>query len=229
MRLPTILLGALGLVLCACAMDMQDSHKLPANLPIEPGRPTGKTEKMYVAAGCFWCIEGQFEMLKGVSNVTSGYCGGNTTNPTYEQVSTGQTGHAEAVEVSFDPGVISAENLLRIFFVSHDPTQLNRQGPDVGTQYRSTIFYRTNEERVRAEGIKQEILSEGLFKGKVVTTIEPLGTFYKAEEYHQDYFVKFERATPEQRAKMNAGYCSYVVSPKITKFREQFAKLLKER
>lgn len=225
MRMPIALLGLVGLSLFACAHE-QD-HKMPTNLPTQPGQPTGKTEKLYVAAGCFWCIEGQMEMLKGVSAVVSGYAGGKTANPTYEQVSSGTTGHAEVVEVTFDPGVIQKADLLRIFFVSHDPTQLNRQGPDVGTQYRSAIFYRSEEEKNLAQRIKDEIIGEKLFSGKVVTTIEPLGPFTRAEEYHQNYYAKFEKASDAERAKMNAGYCSYVVSPKIAKFRERFATLLK--
>ncbi|MBL8059907.1 MAG: peptide-methionine (S)-S-oxide reductase MsrA [Chthonomonas sp.] len=200
---------------------------MPSKLPLEPGKPSGKTEKLYVAAGCFWCIEGQMDMLKGVTTAVSGYAGGRTKNPTYKDVMSGTTGHAEVVEVTFDPGVIKAEDILRIFFVSHDPTQLNRQGPDVGTQYRSATFYRNDEEKALLEKIKAEMIAEKLFPGKIVTTIEPLGAFTRAEEYHQNYFAKFEKASESEKAQMNAGYCSYVVSPKIIKFREQFAHLLK--
>lgn len=226
MRIPTLLLGAIGLILSACASVDQD-HKMPSKLPLEPGKPSGKTEKLYVAAGCFWCIEGQMDMLKGVTTAVSGYAGGRTKNPTYKDVMSGTTGHAEVVEVTFDPGVIKAEDILRIFFVSHDPTQLNRQGPDVGTQYRSATFYRNDEEKALLEKIKAEMIAEKLFPGKIVTTIEPLGAFTRAEEYHQNYFAKFEKASESEKAQMNAGYCSYVVSPKIIKFREQFAHLLK--
>jgi methionine-S-sulfoxide reductase len=166
-------------------------------------------------------------MLKGVKEVVSGYAGAKGPQPTYESVLSGRTGFAEAVEVQYDPSVISPENLLRVFFVSHDPTQLNRQGPDVGTQYRSAIFFRNEAEKKRAEKILAEVSGEKLFPNKIATTIEPLIRFWRAEEYHQDYFAKFEKASDADRAKMNAGYCSYVVSPKIEAFKLKFAHLLK--
>lgn len=220
----------LAVLAAACAPLAQaepSDGKLPSGLTKAPGKASGKSESVFVAAGCFWCIESQMEMLKGVRAVISGYAGGTLKNPKYDDVLSGQTGHAEAVEIQFDPAVISGDDLLRIFFVSHDPTQLNRQGNDYGTQYRSAIFYRNAIEKRRAERIRNEIVKEKLFKGKVVTTIEPLTTFWRAEDYHQDYYAKYEKATEAERAQMNVGYCQYIVSPKVAKFREKFSHLLK--
>jgi peptide-methionine (S)-S-oxide reductase len=182
---------------------------------------------LVLGAGCFWCVETIFEELKGVYDVENGYAGGFIPNPTYKQVSSGATGHAEVIRVSFDPNVVSAEDLLRLFFVVHDPTTLNRQGPDVGTQYRSAIFYADDEEKARAERIRDEIASEGIWKNPIVTTIEPLKNYARAEEYHQDYFARFERASAAERATMNAGYCSAVIEPKVRAFRQKFADRLK--
>ena len=178
--------------------------------------------------GCFWCVEAIFEPLKGVLDVESGYAGGESPNVSYEEVSMGYTGHAEVVKVTYDPDAVSADDLLRIFFTTHDPTQLNRQGPDYGTQYRSVIFYSTPEEKTQAIKIRDEVVSAKLYPRRVVTTIEPLKNYTRAEEYHQDYFAKYERATPQQRATMNAGYCQNIVAPKVRKFREKYASKLRK-
>jgi peptide-methionine (S)-S-oxide reductase len=196
--------------------------------PAQPLTPPPGAQELVVAGGCFWCVESLLEDLKGVYFVESGYAGGDMPGVTYEQVCSGATGHAEVVKVVFDPKKVSAEDLLRMFFVAHDPTTLNRQGPDVGTQYRSAIFYSTEEERERAEKIRDEIEAKKIWKNKIVTTIEPLINYTRAEEYHQNYFAKFERATPAQKMTMNAGYCSAIIAPKVIKFRKQYAEKLKK-
>ena len=170
-----------------------------------------------LAGGCFWCIEAVFREVDGVENVVSGYTGGATVNPTYEQVCSGKTGHAEAVQVSFDPSRISYREILEIFFSIHDPTTLNRQGADVGTQYRSAIFYHSEQQKAIAEELLAGLHTAHLWKKPIVTQIVPLHTFYPAEDYHQGYFSQH----PEQ------GYCQMVISPKVSKFRQQWLKHLK--
>jgi peptide-methionine (S)-S-oxide reductase len=168
--------------------------------------------------GCFWCTEAVFQMLKGVSAVESGYAGGMVENPSYERVSSGTTGHAEVIRVTYDPAVISYDDLLTVFFGSHDPTTPNRQGADVGEQYRSVIFYANEEERDAAERIAREI-DESLTDGThVVTQVEPLGTFYPAESYHQNYF----------KENTSAPYCQLIIEPKVEKVRKRFAQLVKQ-
>jgi len=171
-----------------------------------------------LAGGCFWCIEAVFREVDGVENVVSGYTGGATVNPTYEQVCSGKTGHAEAVQVSFDPLRISYREILDIFFSIHDPTTLNRQDADVGTQYRSAIFYHSKQQKAIAEELIAGLNKAHLWKKPIVTQIVPLHTFYPAEDYHQGYFSQH----PEQ------GYCQTVISPKVNKFRQQWLKHLKE-
>ncbi|HEY4712061.1 MAG TPA: peptide-methionine (S)-S-oxide reductase MsrA [Dehalococcoidia bacterium] len=170
-----------------------------------------------LAGGCFWCIEAVFREVDGVENVVSGYTGGTTVNPTYEQVCSSKTGHAEAVQVSFDPLRISYREILEIFFSIHDPTTLNRQGADVGTQYRSAIFYHSEQQKAIAEELLAELNTAHLWKKPIVTQIVPLHTFYLAEDYHQGYFSQH----PEQ------GYCQMVIAPKVNKFRQQWLKHLK--
>lgn len=169
------------------------------------------------AAGCFWCIEAQFLALKGVQSVKSGYTGGKLENPTYEEVCSGTTGHAEAITVVFDPAVLNYESLLVAFFLAHDPTQLNRQGNDVGTQYRSAIFPRSEHQKEVAEKYIAEMNNKNLYGKPIVTTIEPLTVFYEAENYHDDYFAK----NPQNP------YCQSVVRPKLEKFKEIFNDDLK--
>ena len=178
-----------------------------------------KTESVAtLAGGCFWCTEAVFERMRGVNEVVSGYIGGHVENPTYEQVCGKRTGHAEAVEVYYDPAVISYDELLKIFFKTHDPTTLNRQGADEGPQYRSGIFYHDEKEKRAAAAFIKKLDASKTFAGPIVTTLEPATTFYPAEEYHQDYF----------RLNPNAGYCKYVVSKKVQKAKEEFGDKLKD-
>jgi peptide-methionine (S)-S-oxide reductase len=186
------------------------------------------SQTLVIGGGCFWCVEAVLESLKGVSEVESGYAGGDKPNVTYEEVCDGNTGHAEAVKVTFDPKVISADDILRIFFTSHNPTTLNRQGNDSGTQYRSVVFYSNAEEKARAERIIKEISEAKIWPDKIVTTVEPLKNYTRAEEYHQNYFEKFEKATPAERARMNGGYCSAIIEPKVREFRAKYAAKLKK-
>lgn len=176
----------------------------------------GEKQQATFAAGCFWCVEAVFQELGGVEKVTSGYAGGAVAHPTYEQVSTGMTGHAEAVQIVFDPGVISYGELLEVFWKSHDPTTPNRQGNDVGTQYRSVIFTHDDEQRRLAEQSKAALEAAGVFRHPIVTEIVPFTNFYPAELYHQDYF----RTNPAQP------YCRVVIAPKLEKFRKQFSSRL---
>jgi peptide-methionine (S)-S-oxide reductase len=170
-----------------------------------------------LAGGCFWCLEAVFEQLRGVERVESGYAGGTTSAPTYRQVCNGDTGHAEVVQVTFDPAVVSFDEILDVFFATHDPTTLNRQGPDAGTQYRSAIFYHSPRQKEIAERKIAELNAAGIWDAPIVTQVVPLDTFFKAEDYHQGYF----RANPVQP------YCLAIVSPKVAKFRKRFADKLK--
>jgi peptide-methionine (S)-S-oxide reductase len=165
-----------------------------------------------LGGGCFWCLEAVYQEVAGVEKVVSGYAGGQVPNPTYRQVCSGTTGHAEVVQVHFDPAVISYRRVLEIFFAVHDPTTVNRQGGDVGTQYRSVIFTHSPEQRATAEAVVRELTAEGVFDAPIVTEIKPLAIFYPAEDYHQNYF----RDNPYQP------YCQAVVSPKLAKFRAKF-------
>jgi len=179
--------------------------------------PSKRTEVATLGGGCFWCTEAVFNLVKGVDKVESGYSGGKLENPTYEQVSTGTTGHAEVVQISFNPDVISFKEILEIFFLSHNPTTLNRQGNDVGTQYRSVIFYHDDQQRATAEKMIKELTEAKAWKAPIVTQIEPFRTFYRAEEYHRNYF----RHHPE------SSYCRFVIAPKIDKFQEHYRTRLK--
>lgn len=174
-------------------------------------------ETTTLGGGCFWCLEAVFDQLKGVTDVVSGYAGGQVKNPTYKQVCTGMTGHAEVVQITFDPDVVSFKDILHIFFTIHDPTTLNRQGPDVGTQYRSVIFYHSPEQKAAAEQVIAEITEADIWDDPIVTEVAPLATFYPAEDYHQEYFVN----NPAQ------GYCRVVIAPKVAKFRRKYMDRLK--
>ncbi len=169
-----------------------------------------------------------FNELKGVHRAESGYAGGLTKNPTYKDICTGATGHAEVIKVHFNADVIGAEDLLRIHMVTHDPTTLNQQGSDFGTQYRSVLFYRNDEEKALMERILNELSEEKIYANPVVTTLEPLTEFYPAEDYHQNYLKKFEAAGPLQKMGMNVGYCSAIVAPKVAKFRKTYFDKLKD-
>jgi len=176
-------------------------------------------EVVTLGGGCFWCTEAVFSELNGVEKVESGYSGGAMSNPTYEKVSTGTTGHAEVVQITFDPRVISFEEILRIFFTMHDPTTLNRQGADVGTQYRSVIFYHNNKQKAIAEKVIEEINRAKIWNAPIVTQIEPFKIFYQAEDYHNDYFKR----NPEKP------YCQLVIAPKIAKLRQHYREKLKKQ
>jgi peptide-methionine (S)-S-oxide reductase len=171
-----------------------------------------------LAGGCFWCLEAVFDELQGVKSVESGYSGGTLPNPTYHEVCGGETGHAEAVQVTFDPAVLSYRDLLTVFFTIHDPTTLNRQGNDVGTQYRSAIFYHDEEQKRLAEQVMGEIEASGIWDAPLVTELQPFEAFYPAEDYHQEYFKK----NPWQP------YCRVIIAPKVAKFRQKFAERLKK-
>jgi len=177
------------------------------------------SEVATLAGGCFWCLEAVFEQLEGVEKVESGYAGGSTADPTYRQVCGGDTGHAEVVQVTFDPAIISFRDILEVFFSIHDPTALNRQGADVGTQYRSAVFYDSPEQKKVAEAVIGDLTKEGIWSRPIVTQVAPLTRFYRAEDYHQGYF----RGNPGQP------YCATVVEPKVAKFRQKFALRLKKK
>ena len=188
-------------------MSQDDLNKVKQN----------KTEVTTLGGGCFWCTEAVFSQLKGVEKVEPGYSGGNAENATYERVSTGRTGHAEVAQITFDPDVISFKEILQIFFATHDPTTLNRQGSDVGTQYRSVIFYHDDQQKMIAEQVIKEMTEQGIFDAPIVTQIEPFKAFYEAEDYHKDYFKRH----PKQP------YCTVVIAPKIAKLREHYLSKLK--
>jgi peptide-methionine (S)-S-oxide reductase len=179
--------------------------------------PNG-TEVATLGGGCFWCLEPIFDNLKGVEDVVSGYSGGAVRNPTYRQVCDGDTGHAEVVQVAFDPAVISFREILEVFFTFHDPTTLNRQGNDVGTQYRSAIFYHTPEQQATARQVIDELNAARIWDKPIVTEVTPFDIFYPAEDYHQEYFAR------------NGGqpYCQFVIAPKVAKFRKQYLERLKQ-
>jgi len=175
-------------------------------------------EKATFGAGCFWCVEAVYEIVEGVKHVESGYSGGHVEDPSYREVTSGRTGHAEVARIHFDPEVISYEELLEVFWHTHDPTTLNRQGNDVGTQYRSVIYYHNEEQKKIAEESLKKTDASNLWNDPIVTNIEPLTNYYVAENYHQNYYEN----------NPNAGYCSYVIAPKIKKFKKEFKYLLKD-
>lgn len=176
------------------------------------------SQKTIFAGGCFWCTEAVFQNLKGVEKVTSGYIGGTIDNPSYDQVSIGKTGHAEAIEIEFDPGQVSFRDLVYVFFYTHNPTTLNQQGADVGTQYRSAIFYFTDEQKQIIESVIKELENEMVFDGPIVTEIKPTTEFFPAESYHQNYFAENQEKP----------YCQIVIFPKIEKLKSKFSHLLKD-
>lgn len=174
-------------------------------------------ETATLAGGCFWCLEAVFDDLRGVARVESGYAGGEIPNPTYQQVCAGTTGHAEVVQVTFDPQAVSFKEILEVFFTIHDPTTLNRQGADIGTQYRSAVFYHSPEQKQVAEDVIKELNAAGIWNAPIVTQLAPITEFYKAEDYHQDYY----------RNNPNQGYCQMVIAPKVSKFRQKYLEKLK--
>jgi peptide-methionine (S)-S-oxide reductase len=189
--------------------DMQSSSTKTTNSMIDT---------LTIGGGCFWCVEAQLQQLEGVTTVKSGYSGGTVKNPTYKEVCMGTTGHAEVIQVTFDTSVISLDEILAAFWQAHDPTQLNRQGNDIGTQYRSVIFYRNDEQKVLAENYKNKLNDEKVYDKPVVTEIAPLDVFYPAESYHQNYY----------NDNASQGYCQYVIAPKLEKFRKVFKDKLKK-
>jgi len=176
-----------------------------------------KNETVVFGGGCFWCTEAVFKALKGVISVTPGYAGGDVENPTYEQVCSGKTGHAEVIRIEFDPAIISYVDLLKVFFGTHDPTTMNKQGHDVGTEYRSVIFRSSHIQANTAQQVIEELNNSGTFDNPIVTKVEPLNNFYEAEDYHKDYYDKNPAA----------GYCQMIISPKMAKFRTSFKDLLR--
>ncbi|NND76656.1 MAG: peptide-methionine (S)-S-oxide reductase MsrA [Flavobacteriales bacterium] len=215
MKSLTIILLALGL-LASCAFKSSDHVDSIKKDSIVPADLQGLS-KAYFASGCFWCVEAVFESVEGVEEAISGYAGGNTKNPTYESIGTGQTGHCEAVEVYYDPERVSYRTLVKVFYGSHDPTTVNGQAPDFGTQYRSAIFYQNEEERKIAEAFKEEIMSSEMYTKPIATEIAMLKKFYPAEEYHQN----FERLNPDHP------YVRQVSIPRLNKFKKAFPELLK--
>jgi peptide-methionine (S)-S-oxide reductase len=205
-RFACLALGALALMSPAAADPQPGAESQP------------KFAKATFAGGCFWCTEAVYAELKGVRSVTSGYIGGKVPNPTYKDVCTGLTGHAEAIEIEYDPAAVSFEKLLEVFFATHDPTSLNRQGADVGTQYRSGIFYHDDEQKRSAERVIAGLDAAKAFPRKIVTEVTKATTFYPAEGYHQDYFAK----NPADR------YCNAVAAPKVEKVRKVFKELVKD-
>ena len=178
---------------------------------------SGALETATLAGGCFWCLEAVYDNLKGVEDVVSGYSGGKKHNPSYQEVSSGMTGHAEVVQIKFDPAQVSFKQILQVFFTIHDPTTLNRQGADVGSQYRSAVFYHTPEQKAAAEQVIHELTTAGVWSKPIVTELVPFSEFYPAEDYHQEYFAH----NPDQ------GYCQVVIAPKVAKFRKAFLSQLK--
>ena len=212
--------GAAALISCA----QNNNQNLKMNTTKESGKPeatfTGKADTATLGTGCFWCTEAVFEQLDGVISATSGYAGGHVTNPTYKDVCTGETGHAECIQIVYDTSKISFDELLEVFWQVHDPTTLNRQGGDVGTQYRSVIFYHNDEQKQKAEKYKTELDKSGAYDNSIVTTLEPFTKFYKAENYHQEYYELNKDSNP---------YCSYVIRPKLEKFEKVFKDKLKKQ
>ncbi len=216
---PVLLLSG-GFFFTGCAQTPEKPFEQSRSFQSMTQKNTSRTAAVDTAtfgAGCFWCTEAQFQQLKGVLSVESGYMGGKTANPTYKQVSTGNTGHAEVIRVTYDPSVLSYDELLAAFWQSHDPTTLNRQGADVGTQYRSAIFYYSPEQKEKAEKYKTQLNAEKAFGDPVVTEIVPEAPFYVAEDYHQNYYNE----------NGNQPYCQMIVRPKLEKFKKVFADKLK--
>jgi peptide-methionine (S)-S-oxide reductase len=213
-------LARVGTILAAWSFQATSyAENPPMTSPADPqSSATTQLETATFGSGCFWCTEAVFDRLKGVKSVVSGYTGGHLKDPTYEQVCSGTTGHAEVIQVTFDPNEISYPQLLRVFWNTHDPTTLNQQGHDVGTQYRSAVFYHTDQQRNLAEYYKQQLDTSKVFKAPIVTEIVPFKTFYPAEKYHQDYF----ELNPSQQ------YCSFVIRPKVEKFEQAFGELIED-
>lgn len=213
--IPILIISLVAISTCA----QKESHTKPKNTVQNKTIMNTSTDTATFANGCFWCIEAIFQDVKGVEKVTSGYTDGDTKNPTYKEVCSGQTGHAEALQIVYHPSIISFDELLEIFWKTHDPTTLNRQGGDVGTQYRSGIYFHNNEQKEKAEHYKAELDKSGAFNNPIVTEIKPFSVFYPAEDYHQQYFNNNENQNP---------YCTMVIRPKVDKFKKVFKDKLKQ-
>jgi peptide-methionine (S)-S-oxide reductase len=207
--------------LISCGQNNNQSIKMTTTKTSEKAEPTftGKADTATLGTGCFWCTEAIFDRLDGVLSVTSGYSGGSMANPSYKDVTTGETGHAECVQIVYDTSKITFDELLEVFWQVHDPTTLNRQGGDVGPQYRSVIFYHNDEQKQKAEMYKTELDKSGAYDKPIVTTLEPFTKFYKAENYHQEYYELNKNSNP---------YCSIVIQPKLEKFQKVFKNKLKK-
>lgn len=204
-------------MLCTGSVTVSDSNATEPSSAADAKRVDAtRLQTATFGGGCFWCTEAVFQQLRGVKSVVSGYSGGHVANPTYEQVCTGQTGHAEVIQITYDPAEIAYEDLLKVFWQTHDPTTPNRQGNDVGTQYRSAIFYHNDDQRRTAEAYKKQLDESGTFRAPIVTEIAKFEKFYPAEQYHQRYFQR----NPAQQ------YCQFVIRPKVEKFRKEFKELL---
>lgn len=215
-RMNILNLGIMLTVFSCGSSPSQSSDMKSTVLPSEDPQNQNR-ETATFGAGCFWCVEAPFLQIKGVEDVVSGYMGGTVPNPTYEQVCTGQTGHAEVCQITFDPDQISYTELLEIFWTIHDPTQLNRQGQDIGTQYRSAVFFHDNTQKLLAESYKEKLNQAKVYDAPIVTEISPVSTFYKAEDYHQNYYNE----------NPNQPFCRLVVRPKVEKVKEVFKDKLK--
>ncbi len=214
MKILSRLLAVLALIVTTASVSYgQQSNKM------EKAMDATNLEKATFGAGCFWCVEAVFEEVKGVKSAVAGYAGGDVKDPTYQQVSSGTTGHAEVTRITYDPSVVSYEQLLEVFWHTHNPTTKNRQGADVGPQYRSVIFYHNEEQKEIAEKSLGKTDSSDLWEDPIVTKIQPLTNYSKAENYHQNYYEN----------NPNAGYCSVVIAPKLKKFRKEFKHLLKDK
>lgn len=197
-------------------MAFETIHKLYMQIiQNHTANPNIMLETTTLGGGCFWCVEAVFQDIRGVHSVESGYTGGKYDHPTYKEVCSGLSGHAEVIQVKFDPSIVSYEDLLRVFFTVHDPTTLNRQGNDVGTQYRSVIYYHSEAQKSSAEAIMQE--AQAIWDAPIVTELSPIGKYFKAEDYHQNYY----------KDNPNQGYCSFIIAPKVRKFRDKYRHLLK--
>jgi peptide-methionine (S)-S-oxide reductase len=205
--------------ICVGSSKVVAANGQPQKDEKQPTKATQKKEVATLAGGCFWCLEAVFNELRGVEKVVSGYSGGRAINPSYEEVSSGTTGHAETVQITFDPQVITFKELLEVFFTIHDPTTLNRQGPDHGTQYRSAIFYRSPEQKATADQVIADISAAKIWDKPIVTEVIKFGAFYAAEGYHQQYYAR----------NPNQAYCQMVIAPKVIKFRKQFLPKLKKQ
>jgi len=203
--------------LASCKAETSQTHILTEDMSIKP-EFTDTTAVATFGAGCFWCVEAIFQDLNGVYSVESGYMGGEKKDPTYKEVCTGTTGHAEVCRIIYDPRLLTFKDLLEVFWQTHDPTTLNRQGNDAGTQYRSAIFYYSEDQKKEAEFYKSELGKSGAFSDPIVTTLEPVDTFYPAEDYHQNYFNQ----------NGDQPYCSFVIKPKVEKFKKAFSSRLKQ-